>query len=106
MGQREACPRVTDDKGAMGTSLVVPWLKLCISTAGAIGLLPSWGTQIPHATPSGQNISKEINLFLKGAADLCSQHALFSTNVGCVPVAASAHSPCSPPQCRALRILC
>lgn len=69
-------------KSQSETSLEIQWLKLCISTAGAIGLLPSWGTQIPHATPSGQNISKEINLFLKGATDLCSQHALFSTNVG------------------------
>ena len=64
-------------KVQLGTSLVVQWLKLCISTAGVIGLLPSWGTQIPHATPSGQKISKEINLFLKGATDLCTQHALF-----------------------------
>ena len=55
MEQREACPRVTDDKGA---------------------------------------------------TDLCTQRAPSSMNVGCIPVAASAHSPRPPPPCRELRILC
>ena len=33
-----------------GTSLVVQWLELCTSTAGGTGLMPGWGTEIPHAT--------------------------------------------------------
>ena len=31
-----------------GTSLVVQWLRLCGSTAGGIGLIPGWGSQMPH----------------------------------------------------------
>ena len=33
-----------------GTSLVVQWLRLRASTAGGTGLIPGWGTKIPHAT--------------------------------------------------------
>ena len=33
-----------------GTSLMVPWLRCCTSNAGGMGLIPSWGTKIPHAT--------------------------------------------------------
>ena len=31
-----------------GTSLVVQWLRLRASSAGVGGLIPSWGTKIPH----------------------------------------------------------
>ena len=31
------------------TSLVVQWLRLCASGAGGMGLIPGWGTKIPHA---------------------------------------------------------
>ena len=31
-----------------GTSLVVQWLRLCGSTAGGVGLIPGWGSQMPH----------------------------------------------------------
>ena len=34
------------------TFLVVQWLELCaftVSTAGGMGLIPSWGTKIQHA---------------------------------------------------------
>ena len=31
-----------------GTSLVVQWLRLCGSTAGDVGLIPGWGSQMPH----------------------------------------------------------
>ena len=31
------------------TSLVVQWLRLCASMAGGTGLIPGWGTKIPHA---------------------------------------------------------
>ena len=29
---------------------VVQWLELCTSTAGGTGLIPGWGTKIPHST--------------------------------------------------------
>ena len=44
----------------VGTSLAVQWLKLHASTAGDVGLIPSWGTKIPHAMRHGQK-KKEIN---------------------------------------------
>ena len=31
------------------TSLVVQWLGLWASSAGGMGLIPGWGTKIPHA---------------------------------------------------------
>ena len=30
------------------TSLVVQWLGLHTSSAGGVGLIPGWGTNIPH----------------------------------------------------------
>ena len=33
----------------VGTSLVVQWLRPQTSTAGGMGLIPGWGTKIPHA---------------------------------------------------------
>ena len=42
-------------------SLVVQWLRLCTSKAGATGSIPGWGTKIPHATWHGQNIKKKKN---------------------------------------------
>ena len=44
-----------------GISLVVQWLRICISTAGFMGLIPQLGTEIPHAVQS-----KKLNIFLKG----------------------------------------
>lgn len=35
-------------KRITGTSLAVRWLRLCISTAGGTGSVPSQGTNIPH----------------------------------------------------------
>ena len=37
-----------------GTSLVVQWVRLCTPNAGGRGLIPGWGTKIPHAAWSGQ----------------------------------------------------
>ena len=34
----------------MGTSLVVQWLRLHAPNTGCMGLIPDWGTKIPHAT--------------------------------------------------------
>ena len=36
------------------TSLGVQWLRLCTPNAGGMGLIPGWGTKIPHATQHGQ----------------------------------------------------
>ena len=33
-----------------GNSLVVQWLRLSASTAGGAGLIPGWGTKVPHAS--------------------------------------------------------
>ena len=32
-----------------GTSLAVRWLRLPVSTAAGMGLIPGWGTKVPHA---------------------------------------------------------
>ena len=32
-----------------GTSLVIQWFKNPTRNAGYMGLIPSWGTKIPHA---------------------------------------------------------
>ena len=41
-------------KGGPGTSLVVQWLGLRVSTAGGLGSIPGWGTKILQATQCGQ----------------------------------------------------
>ena len=38
----------------IGTSLVVQWLRLHISTAGGTGLILSWGTKISNAAQCGE----------------------------------------------------
>ena len=32
----------------------VQWLRLCTSNAGGMGLIPGWGTKIPHAAQHSQ----------------------------------------------------
>ena len=32
------------------------WLRLSASTAGGLGLIPGWGTKIPHAEKPGQKV--------------------------------------------------
>ena len=36
-------------KSDIGTSLAVHWLRLHVPNAGYTGLIPGWGTKIPHA---------------------------------------------------------
>ena len=36
-------------KEIIGTSLVVQWLRIHLPMQGAWGLIPGWGTKIPHA---------------------------------------------------------
>ena len=33
---------------------MVHWLRLSVSNAGGMHLIPGWGTKIPHATQHGQ----------------------------------------------------
>ena len=42
--------------GFRGTSLVVQWLRLRVSTAGDTGLIPGQGTKIPQAMQYSQKI--------------------------------------------------
>ena len=41
------------------SSLVVQWLRLHISNAGAVGLIPGWGTNIPPASQHKQKKKKK-----------------------------------------------
>ena len=41
--------------------MVVQWLGLCTPTARGKGLIPGWGTKIPHATRYGQKQNKQAN---------------------------------------------
>ena len=47
-------------KENLGTSLVVQWLRLHVSDAGGLGLIPGRGTKIPQAMQHGPK-NKEIN---------------------------------------------
>ena len=51
------------NKLIQGTSLVVQWLRLCTSTAGAVGSIPGQETKIPHAARHSQK-KKKKNLFM------------------------------------------
>ena len=44
-----------------GTFLAVKWLRLCPSSAGSMGLIPGWGTKIPHAIHTPKKINKNKN---------------------------------------------
>ena len=49
-----------------GTSLVVQWLRLCVSNARGVGLIPGQGTKIPHAIQCGQKKKKKKYKALRG----------------------------------------
>ena len=48
-------------KSFPGTSLMFQWLRLCTSTAGRVGSIPSEGTKIQHTMQSGQTIKIKKN---------------------------------------------
>ena len=52
--QRERERNLTDSEIHVGSSLVVQWLKLCVSPVGGRGSLPSQGTKILCAMQQGQ----------------------------------------------------
>jgi len=37
------------DEGREGVSLAVQWLRFCDASAGAMGSIPTWKTEIPQA---------------------------------------------------------
>ena len=50
-----------------GNSLVIQWLRLPASNAGDVGLICSWETSIPYASPCGQKETKQsvqTNMYL------------------------------------------
>ena len=55
-GKKKKKKGVTD----VGTFLVVQWLRLPASAAGGVGLIPSRGTKIPHAT-NKPTLKKKVN---------------------------------------------
>ena len=51
---------------AIGTSLVIQWLRLCLPMQGGAGSILGWGAKIPHASgPKNQNIKQKqyCNIF-------------------------------------------
>ena len=46
-------------------SRVVQWLGLCAHTAGGLGLIPGWGTKIPHAVWHGPEKKEEEEMYIK-----------------------------------------
>ena len=44
------------------TSLVGQWLGLPASAAGSVGLIPGWGTKIPHAAQQKQTKQKNTKM--------------------------------------------
>ena len=47
----------------LGTSLLIQWLRLCVSNAGGVGSIPGWGTKILHAMQGDQK--KYLHFFFK-----------------------------------------
>ena len=45
--------------GDGGTSLVIQWLRFCVSNAGGVGLIPGWGTRIPDAMQHDQKFKNK-----------------------------------------------
>ena len=54
----------------LGTSLVIEWLGLHASNAGAQGSIPGWGTKIPH-TGGGREVQEGGDICIHIADSLC-----------------------------------
>ena len=68
---------ISSFKSLRGTFLVVQWLRFQASTAGDAGLIPSWGTKIPHASHHSQ---------LRAAAAAAAAKSLQSCLTLCDPI--------------------
>ena len=44
--------------------LVVQWLRLHVSNAGGVGLIPVWGTKVPHAGMPTCDAAKHVYIQL------------------------------------------
>ena len=42
----------------VGASLAIQWLRLHTSNTRGMGLIPGWGTEMPHATQRGKKKKK------------------------------------------------
>ena len=62
-----------------GTSQVVQWLRHLASTAGGMGSIPGWGTEIPHAVSCGQKILDSFKMDRKEQVWLSCRNALRKT---------------------------
>ena len=49
-------------KKRLGTTLIVPWLRLWTSNAGGVGAIPGWGTKIPHAVRYSRKNKMKIKI--------------------------------------------
>ena len=58
------------------TSLVVQWLGLCASNSEATGLIPDWGTKVPHATWHGQIGKEREKRTKKGRGGKCQEFGI------------------------------
>ena len=63
-GRRNSLPLCLHLKYIHRTSLAVQWLRLHAANAGGVGLIPGWGTKIPHAALCGQKILKNKQPFM------------------------------------------
>ena len=58
--------KFSDEYIILGTSLVVQWLRLCISPAGSVGSVAGRGTKISHATWHSKKKKKQsVHKFLQ-----------------------------------------
>ena len=48
-----------------GTSLAAQWLRLRSLNAGGAGLIPGWGTNIPHAAWSGKKKKRKKKIYFQ-----------------------------------------
>ena len=53
-----------------GTSLVVQWVRLHASNEGGAGLIPGWGTKIPHTAQYGQKEKNKMDVIKDQAVSL------------------------------------
>ena len=58
---------------------MVQWLRPCASTTGGTGLIPGWGTMIPHAMRRGQQKKVLEELLKLGRGYMEVRYTLLST---------------------------
>ena len=79
---------------------MVPWCRLCASTAEGTGLVPGWGNKIPHGRQCSQNNKNKIKIqipsstagFKKEREELKKEFLFYSSVVSIVEKAVATHS--------------